>query len=512
MKKQINQIKAGVFLSYVNLALGTLIPVFYTPIMLRMLGQSEHGLYALANSAVGYLSLLSFGFGSTIFRYFSKYRAENDVESIRRTYGFFLKLYLGLMLLVIAGGTALMHFAPMLFDRKLAESELDTLRYLIPVLSMHTAVTFPLSIFNSLIMSHERYLFRRIMDILGTILVPVSNLIALHLGYASIGLAVSGFLLELVMSIPCIFYCTRSLGYTPTFKPIPKALVRELVGFSSYVFLSSIADVFFWSTDKVILGMLLGSIAVSVYQVGSMFNGMVMQLSSSISNVLIPRITGMIVKNAFSEELSDLFIRVGRIQFLIVALIISGFVGFGMPFVQMWAGNGYRSAYWITVLTLIPLCVPLIQSTGDQILLAQNKHKFRSLVYLVIAIANVISTWLIVPYMGGIGAALCSCVSYLLGQGIVMNLYYHKVIQINIPRFWKEIGTMTAVPVGLMVLTLLIQKIYPVRDWFTFFAGVFLYSILYCIGMYRFSMNDYEKNLIRKPVSKILSKLSKITT
>lgn len=114
--------------------------------------------------------------------------------------------------------------------------------------------------------------------------------------------------------------------------------------------------------------------------------------------------------------------------------------------------------------------------------------------------------------MGGIGAALCSCVSYLLGQGIVMNLYYHKVIQINIPRFWKEIGTMTAVPVGLMVLTLLIQKIYPVRDWFTFFAGVFLYSILYCIGMYRFSMNDYEKNLIRKPVSKILSKLSNITT
>ena len=52
MKKQINQIKAGVFLSYVNLALGTLIPVFYTPIMLRMLGQSEHGLYALANSSV----------------------------------------------------------------------------------------------------------------------------------------------------------------------------------------------------------------------------------------------------------------------------------------------------------------------------------------------------------------------------------------------------------------------------------------------------------------------------
>mgnify|MGYP002148940869 FL=1 len=69
---QKNELKSGVILSYINLGLGTVIPFIYTPIMLRMLGQAEYGLFSLASSAVSYLSLLSFGFGSTIIRYISK--------------------------------------------------------------------------------------------------------------------------------------------------------------------------------------------------------------------------------------------------------------------------------------------------------------------------------------------------------------------------------------------------------------------------------------------------------
>ena len=55
---QKNELKSGVILSYINLGLGTVIPFIYTPIMLRMLGQAEYGLFSLASSAVSYLSLL----------------------------------------------------------------------------------------------------------------------------------------------------------------------------------------------------------------------------------------------------------------------------------------------------------------------------------------------------------------------------------------------------------------------------------------------------------------------
>lgn len=504
MKRKVNQLRAGVILSYANLALGSLIPMFYTPLMLRILGQAEHGLYSLANSAVGYLTLLGFGFGSTIIRYIAKFRAEGDRESIRRTYGFFLLLYSGLAVLVLIGGAGLTLCAPLIFDSGLTPRELDTIKRLIPILSFHTAITFPLSVFNALILSYERYLYRRIMDILVTLFAPILNLIALFLGFASVGLAVASTLLQIVMCIPNIVYCTRVLGICPSFKAVPRKLVREMVGFSGYVFLGSIVDMLFWATDKMILGMLLGSVAVSIYQVGGTFNTMVMQFSSTISGVLAPKITGMAVQSNDPKKFSELFIRIGRIQFLIVGLVISGFAVFGQSFIYLWAGEGYKDSYWITVLTLFPLCIPLIQNTGIQILLAQNRHKFRSIVYFFIAVANVISTWYIVPYLGGVGAALCSCLSYLLGQGLIMNWYYHRVVQIDIPEFWKQITKMSATPVLLILVTFIIQMFFTFDNWLTFFAGVILFTAFYCLGMYLFGMSEYEKELIREPINKIL--------
>ena len=58
-----DEIKAGALLSYLNLLIGNLIPFIYTPIMLRMLGQAEYGIYGIAQSVMGYIGLLNFGIG-----------------------------------------------------------------------------------------------------------------------------------------------------------------------------------------------------------------------------------------------------------------------------------------------------------------------------------------------------------------------------------------------------------------------------------------------------------------
>lgn len=504
MKKEINQLRSGVYLSYVNLLLGSLIPMFYTPIMLELLGEAEHGLYALANSTVGYLSLLTFGFGSTILRYLSKYRAENDKAAIRRTFGFFLLLYGALGALVMLGGWIISQNSTHIFAQNLTATELKKIQILILLLALHTALSFPMSVVTSVVLAHERYVFRRFMDIISTVAGPAVNLVALYLGYASVGMAVAGTMLQIVMMIPNVVYCVSVLGIKPKFERMPGALVREMVGFSIYVFVGSVVDMLFWATDKVILGMLAGTVAVSVYQVGSTFNNIVMQLSTSISGVLTPKITGMVVKNASRETLSELFIRVGRLQFLVVALIVTGFTVFGQAFILLWAGESYADAYWIAVLTLFPLCIPLIQNTGINILIAQNKHQFRSLVYLAIAILNVISTYLAVPYLGGIGAALCSCVAYLLGQGLIMNAYYHRVIGLDIPLFWKNILKMSILPGTMMAVGLFLTKIISFDNWFTFFVGVVVYTGIYCLGMYFFAMNAYEKDVLHGPIQKIL--------
>lgn len=158
---------------------------------------------------------------------------------------------------------------------------------------------------------------------------------------------------------------------------------------------------------------------------------------------------------------------------------------------------------------MIPLVIPYIQNTGLTIVIAQNKHKFRSLVYLAIAILNAVSTYFIVPYLGGIGAALCSCVSYVLGQGIIMNIYYYKVTKINIPLFWKNILCMSWIPTLLCVITFVVSNFISFYSWSAFLFAVLIYALLYSTGSWFFSMNDYEKDAIRVPIRNLMNKLKK---
>ena len=500
-----NQLRSGVYLSYVNLAISCVIPFFYTPLALEMLGQAEYGLYSLSNSVVGYLSLLSFGFGSTIVRYLAKYRAEHNKDAFERAYGFFLLLYGALALLVVIGGIIISRNVRIIFDQGLQPGEISKLKLLVIIISINTALAFPLSVFSSVVIAYERYLFKKLLDIFSTAIFPIANLIVLYLGYSSIGLALAGIFVQLLFAPIYIVYCFKKIHIRPQFTKLPIGLIREMFSFSLFVFIASIVDMLFWATDKVILGMLISSSAVAIYNIGGTFNNIVMNLSTSISGVLMPKITGMVVTDTPKSEWTGLFIKVGRIQFLIIALIVSGFSVFGHVFINLWAGPEYKDAFWVAVLTMYPLCIPLIQNTGISFVTAQNKHSFRSIVYLIIAILNVITTYLVVPTMGIIGAALCSCISYLLGQGLIMNIYYYYVTGLDIPLFWKNILKMAFIPALMLAGGLLANRFIAIDNWGTFFAGVVLFTIIYAVLMYLFAMNDYEKDIIRKPLQRLLT-------
>lgn len=500
---QKNELKQGVILSYINLGLGTIIPFIYTPIMLRILGQAEYGLFSLASSAVSYLSLLSFGFGSTIIRYISKYRAENDKESEEKVFGFFLLLYCALALLVLICGVVIAYNVEPIFNKGLTTNELNKMKILVMIMTFNSALSFPLSVYSSMVVAHEKYVFRKLIDMFSTVLAPIANLVALYLGYASVGMATAATIIQFIILPLNVFYCYRIINIKPVFAKLPNTLIKEMLGFSVFIFIGTLVDMLFWATDKVILGMLAGSVAVAIYNVGSTFNTMVMNLSTSISGVFTPRVTGMVVKEASKEELNSIFIRIGRIQFIIIALIVSGFTVFGSSFIKLWAGPGYSGAYWIAIMTMFPLCIPLIQNMGLTIVIAQNKHQFRSIVYLIIAVANVIMTYISVPYFGVYGAAACSCIAYIIGQGIVMNIYYYKVTGLDIPLFWKNIFKMAIVPIVMTIICLFLNNFIAINSWKIFLCGVVVFTLIYAILMYLFAFNEYERALFGGLLKKV---------
>ena len=139
---KINQLKAGAALSYISMGLGYIISIIYTPIMLRLLGQSEYGLYNLVASVVSYLGLLSFGFGSSYMRYNSRYKVANDEKNIARLNGMFFTVFTIIGFIALIAGSILVINTDLIFGEKLTVSELSTAKVLLAIMVFNLSYHF----------------------------------------------------------------------------------------------------------------------------------------------------------------------------------------------------------------------------------------------------------------------------------------------------------------------------------------------------------------------------------
>lgn len=505
--KKLSQIKAGALLSYINLGISNFIPIIYTPIMLKLLGQSEYGLFNLANSVVGYLGLLNFGLGSTIIRYIIKYRNEGEYEKEKQVINGVFLLYLLIALLVVVGGGVLAFLAPAIFGNSLTLEELNKIKVLIGIMAFNTALSFPSSVFFSIIISYERFIFSKVLDIISTVLTPILRITLLFIGYKSISMTIASTIVFFFVFVARIVYCYKKLGTSIKIFQSKRELIRDLMDFSFFVFLDSLVDMLFWATDKVLIGAMIGTLAVAVYNIGNVFITIIMSLSIGINSVLVPRINNMVSGGQTDfKGLSKLFIRIGRLQWHLLILVATGFFIFGESFIVFFAGNGYEEAYYIALITMIPLMIPLSQNTGMSILVAMNKHRFRAVLYFIIAVINVISTVIILPYYGIIGAAMCTAVSYVIGNICVINLYYSREIKLDIKGYWKNILSISIIPLVLMTVGRCILFDYSYTGFLQMLVYIALYSLVFLILQYLISMNTYEKNLIRAPIMRVVGK------
>lgn len=500
----INQKKVGVLLSYVNLAISIIIPFFYTPIMLAILGQSEYGLYSLSNSVISYLSLLQFGMGSAVIRYIAKYRATDEKEKANQITGLFTIIYIFFAVLVLFVGCIFTLLSPVIFSDGLSETEISKMKILIIIMSLSTAFSFISVVFSSIINAYEKFIFKKTTDIILTILAPLFNLLVLFLGYESVGIATVSLIFQIVVLPIYMWYVAKRLGIKMKFVKPEKAFLLELFSFSIFMFLSSIADLLFWSTDNVLIGAMIGSTAVAVYNVGGVFTNLMRNLTSAINDVFVPKVTMMVAVDKSNTELSELMIRVGRLQYLMVSLLASGFIVFGQVFIHYWSGDVYADAYWVSLVTFLPSAIPILQNIAFGVIVAQHKHKFRCYIYFGIAILNAISTFFIIPYFGYIGAAICSGVSYIIGHGIILNIYYKSVIKLDIFGFWMNILKMSFIPVIITVIGYWIVNILIPWNIILMLVEGIGFVLVFILLTWFFTMNEYEKDIFKGLLNSVI--------
>lgn len=505
----INQLKAGVVLNYVVIFLNTVVGLLYTPYMLRMMGQSEYGLYSLVASVIAYLTVLDLGFGNAIVRYTAKFRAEKKTEEQYEMFGMFFLLYLVIGIIAFGIGLGLYFNVDTLFGNTMTAVELGRARIMMLLLVANLAFTFPMSIWGSVIQAYEDFVFQKSLNIIRIILNTVVMICLLHFGYKAVAMVVVQTIFNVLTLVINFIYCRRKLNIHIyfSFKHFHWGFLKEVAIYSFWIFLNAIIDRVYWSTGQFVLGAMVGTAAVAVFAIAIQLEGMYMQFSTAISSVFLPKVTAMVATNRSRKEISDLFIRTGRIQYIVLAYILSGFIIFGRQFIELWAGAGYSDAYIISLLFFIPLTVPLIQNLGITILQARNEMKFRSVLYIIIALVSLAMQIVLTRHLGGIGCAMGVSGALVVGQILIMNVYYRRRQDLDIMTFWKEISKMSIIPIVLIFSSMLvIRHFFALDSWGKLILGIAAFSLVYIPLFFRFSMTDDERNLFISMFHKIFAR------
>ena len=504
---KINQLKAGAALSYLSMGLGFLVSIIFTPVMLRLLGQNEYGLYNLVASVVSYLGVLNFGFGSAYIRFYSKYKAKKDYASIATLNGMFLIIYSVIGLIAVCAGLFLALNSSIVFGSELTNQELDKSRMMMIILMINLAVSFPNIVFSSYITANERFVFQKLLQLIKLIVDPLIILPVLLMGYGSVGMVIITTAVNILVELINVLFCLRKLNMKFSFKNFDFKLMKEMTVFSSFIFINMLTDQVNWNVDKILLGRFHGTISVAVYGLAAQLNSYYRMIGNTISALFVPRVHKLVAGLNNDLELSKLFTKIGRVQFMILSMMGSGMIFFGRPFIHKWAGSNYDGSYPILLWLAIPITIDLIQNIGIEITRAKNMHKFRSLVYFFIAIGNIAISIPLSKLYGGVGAAIGTAISVLIGNGLIMNWYYGRKVQLDIKKFWRQILNFAPafiLPVGFGVL---------INSWFDLYqkktlisAGI-LYMIIFVVSMWLFGMNQFEKDLLGTPIKRMAKRI-----
>lgn len=494
--------KFGVILTYINICASTFIMLFYTPFVIRCLGQSEFGLYSLALSIINYLVILDFGLGNAIIVFTSKFLAKNEIEKQKTLYGTVFGMYLMMSLFAVIAGVYFYNNIELFFLDSMSEPEIKTLKTLILILVFNVAISLPCNIFVSILNAYEKFIFIRLMGILRTLLMPCFLTIVLLLGYKSIAMILTITCLNVVYFLTTIIYYKKHINISINVFKFKFNALKIVLSYSVFIFIAIVVDQINWNTGQFIIGAFLGAKEISVFAIAILINTMFMMLSTAVSGVFLPKISQMVANSATNQTLTNEMIRIGRLQQYIIFLILFGFILFGKEFISVWAGKDYADAYYLTIIIMIPLAVPLIQNLGLSILQAKNKYAFKSISALIVAVLSIILSRYLVEIYGYYGVSFSISLSFFILNGVIINWYYHSKIGLDMFKFWKEIIKNIFPEFLLFMLFLILINLANLNGLIYLVLGIFIFALLYIYICYKFCMNESEKSLLNPVMNK----------
>ncbi|MCM5663413.1 oligosaccharide flippase family protein [Galbibacter mesophilus] len=494
-----NQLKKGAILNYVTIFLTNAVGLLLTPFIIRHLGDAEYGLYTLIGAFVGYISVLDFGLNNTIVRFVAKYRAEKNRLKEENFLGTTMLIYAFIsFLIVVIGGICYLNLES-IFSESLSLEQLDKAKIMFLILIFNLAITLPGGAFTGICSGYEAFVFPKAVNIIRYVIRSITIVAVLLFGGDAIAMVIVDTAMNLLVIGIQAFYVFKKLKVRFRIHQFELPIIKEILGYSIWIFVFAIVGQFQWRSGQLVLGMVTNTTTVAIFAVGVMLGTYYGAFSTAISSVFLPRATQMTVAKASSEELTSMMVKIGRLSLMVLLFILGAFILYGKQFVFLWVGPSYQESYNIALLIMLAYTLPLVQAFANSILEARHKMAFKALVYLLFTLMGTGVGYLLAHTHGATGMILGSILGWIVGQ-IIMNYYYYTIIELNIFRFFKELFY-KILPFFLLMLILGYAINYlPGKGWLNFIGKAALYSAIYVLLAYQIGMVPSEKKLFQKAI------------
>ena len=217
----------------------------------------------------------------------------------------------------------------------------------------------------------------------------------------------------------------------------------------------------------------------------------------------------LVESGANAKALQDEMVRIGRIVFMMLGMVFTVFLVNGTDFMVLWAGENYRQGYMVAAAIMVPTMFTLVQSIGNQILWAMNKHRTQAVVQIVSALINIVLTAFLIKWNPLVGAVVGSVIALTVGDVLCMNVMFKREIGISLMGYYKGLfkgilpSLLLSGGAGLLFNLIGLSK----YGWLGLVVNCGVMVLVYGICMLSFGMNTSEKHMIFGMFKKIGKKL-----
>lgn len=424
--------------NWVGYGINMAVSFLLSPLLVHKLGDVAYGVWAIAVQLGAYMGVLDFGIRVAVTRFLTQYHERGDTRRINETLTTAILLLGGFGLFCSVVAVPLAWWTPA--HMGVAAGLMTPARIAIFLIGISVAVTFPGALFTGALAALSRYDLINLRSSIGALVRGLLLWFLLAQGYGLIAVAVASVVVTVVNYAVEFMLANRAYGGLQPVLPRPfwGSNVSALFQFSAFAFLLSISSRLLLWSDNVVVGMVLGPVAVTYYAIGGNLVDCMRSVLSSITCVFVPIASSYDAKQDM-DGLRRLFIRGSRLTLLFLLPGICGLFTIGKPFIGLWMGERYIPyAFPVLVLLTVPLLVAPLQVTCNQILYGMNRHQTYAFLAISEAVLNLGISIYLAHRIGLFGVALGTLIPCLPIEGIALPLYTARVLGLPVGKLYLK--------------------------------------------------------------------------